>query len=268
MEEKKTENNKISIANICTIIGTICAVIAIIPIINLIFSKDTTELKILTIEKMQLTKIPEIDGLTANYFYQDSLVNNLWTIRAVIINTGSKPIIGKGTKTNLLSDSLLISISDSVKVLSIAINDKNFPISIIKNKDNTANLDFKQWKYLDAVEIVAIVESFGKTTPFIYIDERDIIDAKVIFSDYKPTEANANKKLIDAFGSFNKVSFMLLYFFIAISLIFCISLFYYKSIKKDNEIHKRPFSKKDYIKLIYTGGFFLLGLLIPVLWFF
>ena len=159
---------------------------------------DTVKLEIKTIDKTLLTKIPEIENLTVEYKYQDSLVNNLWRIRYVISNVGSKTVIGKGNNKNLLFDCLPISIYDSVKILSIEIDDKNFPISL-NAKENIVNLDFKQWKKSEFIDIIAIVENLGKTTPFISIDYQDIIGAEIFFSEFNPTEKNVNRKFIEFF---------------------------------------------------------------------
>ena len=159
--------------------------------------KDIVEVEVKTIDKTQLTNVPDTEGLTVKYLYQDSTVNNLWKIRYVISNIGTKTIIAEGTNKNILSENLHIAFNDSVKILSVNIDKANFPISAHNNYRNIITLDFKQWKKTEFIDIVIIVENFNKIDPFIVLDERDIIDSKVIFSEYKPSERNDTKKLID-----------------------------------------------------------------------
>jgi len=146
------------------------------------FSKDIIELDIEAISKTQLTKIANIDGLTVEFLYKDSVVKNLWKIIYYIKNVGSKIIVAKGDSKNILEENLSISFNDSVKVLFADTVGGNFPITtIIDFKNNVINLDFKQWQKSEYTYIVAIVESFGEAEPSIFIDKRDIVDAKITF---------------------------------------------------------------------------------------
>jgi len=159
--------------------------------------EDIVEMEVKTIDKTQLTNVPDTDGLTVRYRYQDSIVNNLWKIRYVISNIGTKTIIAEGINKNILSKNLHIAFNDSVKILSVNIDKANFPISAHNDFENIITLNFKQWKKTEFIDIVVIIENFTKTDPFIFLDERDIIDSKVVFSEYKPNERNDKKKLID-----------------------------------------------------------------------
>lgn len=158
--------------------------------------KDVVKLEVKSIDKVQLTNTHNIEDLTIKYLYQDSIeVNNIWKIRYVISNIGSKTIIAKGNNNNILHECLPIIIKDSVKILSLNI-ESDFPITT-RQENNTILLDFKQWKESEYIDIVALVENKVNVNPFVSIDERDIIDAKINYSEYKPTEINENKKIID-----------------------------------------------------------------------
>lgn len=159
--------------------------------------KEIIEVEVKTIDKTQLTKVPDENGLTVQYLYQDSVINNLWKLRYVISNIGTKTIIAKGDNKNIILDCLPIVFKDSIKILSTSINNANFPISLDEKSTNIINLDFKQWKKSEFMDIIVIVESFSRTEPIISMDERDIIDSKIIFSEYKPSEESVQKKLID-----------------------------------------------------------------------
>lgn len=159
---------------------------------------DKIEIEIKTIDKTQLTKTPDIDALTVEYKYQDSIVKNLWKMRYVILNVGSKTIIGKGDNKNIILENLSISFNDSVKILSVYIGEKNFPVIILDDKiDKNLNLNFKQWKKSEFIDITVIVENLGIHPPVVTIDERDIIDSKIIYSKFNPNELNDKRKKID-----------------------------------------------------------------------
>jgi len=159
--------------------------------------KDVIELEVKTIDKTQLTKTPDENGLTVQYVYQDSIVKNLWKLRYVISNVGTKTIIAKGNNKNTILDHLPIVFKDSIKILSADINKSNFPVHLESLNSNIINMDFKQWKKSEFIDIIIIAENFSQTDPIISMDERDIIDSKIAFSEYKPSEENIQKKLID-----------------------------------------------------------------------
>ena len=227
--------------------------------------KDIIEVEVKTIDKTQLTNVPDTEELTVQYLYQDSIVTNLWKIRYVISNIGTKTIIAKGTNKNILSENLHIAFNDSVKILSLNIDNANFPISAQNNYGDIITLDFKQWKKTEFIDIVVVVEIFNKTDPFIFLDERDIIDSKVVFSEYKPSERNDAKKLIDylpkGFAAFLKWSIVSVICIMDIVAIVAIN----KQLKEDLNINSGKTMKilTFVIWLILTIMFS-----IPLLWIF
>ncbi|MDR2954246.1 MAG: hypothetical protein LBV43_04115 [Prevotella sp.] len=224
------------------------------------FQKDYAQIEVKSLDKTQLTQVPNTEGLSVQYIYQDSIVNNLWKIRYVISNTGNKTIISTGTLKNILLDKLSIHFRDSVKLLSVAINDKNFPVSI-ENEKSCVYLDFKQWKKNEFIDIIAIVENFDSIGPFVFIDERDIIDAKIIFSEYKPDEVKIDAKLIEYLpgGMANILKWIIIF----VIIIFDIALMFaiYKQYKEDPNINKG-------VKIITFFTWLIVALIfsLPILW--
>jgi hypothetical protein len=178
-------------------IGIVVTIVAGIIVAYQFFHKDLIEIEVKTIDKTQLTKTPDIEDLTVEYLYQDSVVENFWKIRCVISNIGSRTIIAKGDSKNIISEWLPIRFNENIKILSIVIDETNFPITIMDITDNTVNLEFKQWKQAEFADIIALVENFGETEPSLFIDERDIIDSKVIFTEFKPIQIKVDRKLIE-----------------------------------------------------------------------
>ncbi len=138
---------------------------------------ERVELEVKRIDATQLTKLPAIDGLKANFHFKDSLVTNLWRVKYMITNIGTKTIIGEGAQRNIIDNELKLYFNDSITILDIQIGNTNFPIELLN-----AKLSFKQWRPKEFIEVVAFVEPTTKANPIMQIDERDIIDGKVFNS--------------------------------------------------------------------------------------
>lgn len=197
------------------------------------FYEEKIKLDVQTIDVTELTALPKIEGLNATFEFQDSVVKNLWKIRIYVSNNGNKNIIGQGDRKDLLSNGLPIYLKDSVSILSILPNDKNFPVSI-KNNNSFITLEFKQWKVGEYIEIIGYVENFKDSEPILFIDERDIIDSEIIFSKFEPIEKTVKAKIIDSLPiglqNFLKWAIILTIIFMDIWAIFAIR----KELKKDD----------------------------------
>jgi len=227
--------------------------------------KDIIELEVKAIDRIQLTKDLNVENLTTKYLYTDSVeVNNLWKIRYIISNVGTKTIIAKGNIKNIIYDNLSISIKDSIRIMAVNIEQTNFPISILKNDNNTVVLDFEQWRAAEYIDISAIIENFGKTEPSMSIYERDIADAVITYSEYRPSEIRANKKLIEylpqGFANFLKWSIVVVIIIMVITSIWAIN----KQLKED--INTSDIMTKILIFIIWLILTVLFSL--PLLWIF
>jgi hypothetical protein len=245
------------------LIGIITIISVIIAVIQY-FSEDIIELEVKAINKTQLTKIANIDGLTVEFLYKDSVVKNLWQIIYLIKNVGSKTIVAKGDSKNILEENLSISFNDSVKVLFADTAYGNFPITIIGFENNVANLDFQQWQKSEYTYIVAIVENFGETEPYIIINRRDIVDAKVTFLE-QPTEIKRKKKLIEYFG--HSILMDILKLEAIILIIIPYAAFAFTEIR---DFRRKPnnTSIRDKINIIFWVSSTIIAAFLPLLWFF
>jgi len=70
-------NNARCIKRIIKLLYSLLIFIATIIGLVLAFSKDIVELEVRAINKTQLTKVANIDGLTVEFLYKDSIVKNL-----------------------------------------------------------------------------------------------------------------------------------------------------------------------------------------------
>ena len=102
-------------------------------------------------------------------------IENLWRICYMLKNTGNQNIVGEGIQSSLVTKGhgLPLYTRNIKQIIQISATDN----SIAELKDNT--LYFKQWLPDECITIEALVESAGEK-PELYIDKRDIINAKVI----------------------------------------------------------------------------------------
>jgi hypothetical protein len=226
------------------------------------FKKDTIVLEVNIIDKIQLTKDLGVENLTTKYTYQGREVNNVWKVRCLILNTGTKTIVGKSNNKDILTDNLFIKTKDSAKILSAKINTTNFPISVSDSTDNTIGLDFKQWRRSKFVDITFIVEIFENTDASIYIDEQDIINSEIIFSEYNP---NANKKLIEYFPN-NTSSFLIMKIMTVFLLILLNTVFWGLAIRESLKGNSKKILK--IAEIILNVLCFIFMTLLPLLWIF
>ena len=255
--------NKTSVMKIIGLFSTV--VVGVVTLVGGYYQfvhRDIVQVEVRTIDKMRLDT-HNVENLTIKYLYQDSIeVNNVWTMRYVISNVGSKTIIAKGSNSNILPEYLPITIENSIQVLSFEVA-SNFPVTT-RQENNKILLDFRQWRRNEYIDIVALIQSKNDTEPFMSIDDRDIIDAEIIFSEYRPAEFNANRKLIDHLPRWLAVSLkwviVVIIFFVAVMLIWTA----YKQLKADILEKSKLESIAGFVMVLFVA----LMLCVPLLWMF
>ena len=158
--------------------------------------KEKMQIEVQSLDKTQLTQISEIKGLTAKFYFNDSIpVKNLWKVRYLIKNVGNIIIIGQGANSSLLNEGVPLKFANNCNVLDMNISHETNAAKLINGI-----LHFKQWKSSEYTEITAFVEC-ANGEPDLTIDSRDIIAADVLYTDYRQFQEDPNKKLIDYFPS-------------------------------------------------------------------
>ena len=188
-------------------------------------------------------------------------ITSLWKIRFYVSNKGNKTIIGQGDRKDLLTNGLPLYLRDSILILSIQTNDKNFPVEI-KNQKNYLTLEFKQWNPGEYLEVIGYIENFKKTEPKIFIDDRDIIKSEIVFTKYEPVEKKLKAKLIDNLpkGLQNFIKWLIIITIIIMDIwsIFAIR----KELKKDEMQNSRAVSIMAFIIWLIATVIFTT----PLLW--
>lgn len=165
---------------------TIVAGIATIWSLYLQWNDKAPVIDIKTISLEGLTETPNIDGLKASYFFNDSTVQNLWRGTYIIENIGNDIIVGSGNNKNIITDSLKILINEGYRIISAEIRNNSFPISF-SIQNNVIPIDFLQWRQGEYFEIMMYLEGIQSDTiaPRLEINEREILNGKVTYSTLK-----------------------------------------------------------------------------------
>jgi len=223
--------------------------------------EDKIIIEVKTIDAVELTSLPKIDGLRATFEFNDTTVTNLWKIRFYISNKGNKTIIGQGDRKDLLSDGLPLYLRDSISILSIMTNDKNFPVEI-RNQKNYLTLNFKQWKAGEYLEVIGYIENFKKAEPIIFIDDRDIIESQIVFTKYEPVEKELKAKLIDNLpkGVQNFIKWLIILTIIVLDILSIFTI--RKELKKDEMQNSRAVAIMAFILWMIVTVLFTT----PLLW--
>jgi hypothetical protein len=234
-------------------------VIAIVVTIGISWYLNKEKSTILNIEKVSeilLTKPLNVEGLTANYMYYDSIeVKNLWQTVFVIRNVGEKTIYGSGFSESSISGSHIpLDVENCEKVLSAIITNENNSSFMLK----PLQLVIKQWKTKEYVEITMLTE--GVESPNLIINDREIKDSKITYSIYSAEKINEKQKWIDYFPkglvSTLKWIIVVVMVFLFIAAIFAIP----------NQV--KTASKGQKILTLALWLFFMIILLCPILWMF
>lgn len=154
---------------ICAIIGTL------VTFLLAHILRRKTKVTVCCTENTLLTQKPNVPGLTVFVKYEDTTpIENLWRICYILKNTGNQNIVGEGPQSSLVTKGLGLPLymKNIKQVIQISATNNN--IAELKDK----HLYFRQWLPDECIIIEALVESTGEK-PELYIDERDIINAKV-----------------------------------------------------------------------------------------
>lgn len=172
------------------------SIIAIIVTILVTWFFNREKITALNIEQVNATMLsrnPDIDGLTVQYLYHDTIqVKNLWKTIFTIKNVGDQSLYGKGfSDTNVRDGIIPLMVGNSKRVLSIKLTSNNCGCQLLNNN----SLIVTQWKPNEYAEVEILTE--GEKSPTLRIEPRNIKDASISYSQYTPATISATPKLID-----------------------------------------------------------------------
>lgn len=180
-----------------TIAGTIIGFLSLLfaGISFYLNREKETSLEVKRVSDIELTKPLKVQGLSSTYIYNDTIpVEHLWQSSFVITNIGEQTLYGKGFPSrNIKEDVLKLHFSNTSGILVIELMDTNTDISLLHD----SLLLFSQWKPHEYAEIKIL--SDGPLPPDIMINEYDIQNGTIIYTEYSPKEKIANQRFVDIF---------------------------------------------------------------------
>lgn len=238
--------------------GVIIGVLAILVSIIIAWWINHEKPTSLNIEKLNttlLTQQPNVNGLTVNYVYHDSIaVRNLWQTTFVIKNTGETTIYGEGfNEQNIRTGSIPLTMHECDKILSFNISSSNNSAILERN-----SLKVHQWRPGEFVELVLISE--GEKSPILQISDRDIKDSSITYSTYSPEENKKDYKLVDKIPKWMKDALKWSYTIIMSILILGLLFSLPEKMKEEN--------KQGKIITITVWGIMVAFFIVPILWMF
>ena len=179
-------------------VGSLASIAALLLFVYYQYIYETNSvIEIKIINKEELTKIPTDNNLKVKYSLNGLLVTNLVKIRFSIKNIGNKTIIGKHG-IGLITEPLPLKLDGNTKIYGIKVNTNNFPVKLVKVDSISYGLSFKQWRVGEFIEVSAYLgnDDYAKINPF-FIEERDIIDGNIVFTEFNNDELTLEPRFID-----------------------------------------------------------------------
>lgn len=149
-------------------------------------------------KKEQLTVLPQIPFLKAEFSLRDRPVKDLWRVDLKFVNTGSATLIGDGTRKNIFSDHIPIYIGAGFDLIDLVSEDKGFGAVIQKGIGNSLNLRFLQWRNGESMTATLYLERTNGTVSTgtnLFSAPRAIIDGDLEFID--ASNEVGSKPLVD-----------------------------------------------------------------------
>ena len=241
-----------------TIAGVLIGFLSLVGVGITIFVNrhKSTILEVKTINTLELTRPLNVAHISSTYLYDDSIpVEHLWQSSYVISNIGETTLYGTGFEAkNIKGDALAFRLANCEKILSIEILDNNADVSLENN-----SFCLSQWRPNEYIELQIL--SDGNQAPALLINERDIQEGKVIYSQYSPEEKPVVKRLVDYLPkSVYKAIWWVVIIFELVLLIFLIITGVQQYSKKDDGFDK--------ITTAVVWIVFLILMFAPMLWMF
>ncbi|PQJ55518.1 hypothetical protein BTO01_22855 [Vibrio jasicida] len=140
-------------------------------------------MSILSSEKV--TDIEMVPGVKANFTYQGRDVLGLWKIKVRLVNSSGRNLIGVGTKSDLLYDSIPIVLNEEFKIIDINKDVDNVGIIPKLQSDNNFAITFEQWGETESATLTMYLEQLTEqnNTPTLEAKSKSLINGSVVIVD-------------------------------------------------------------------------------------
>ncbi|HDO1312673.1 hypothetical protein ACE1B4_07240 [Aeromonas veronii] len=170
----------IFIAALGTLAALISAWFQVVP------GRPELEAKVTHVEEFSAK--PKIEGLTGEFTYKGSKIENLITLRVKITNTGNKTIIGKGEQKNIIGETLSIDSQDYISIVDVTLLSNDINANILKD-ESSISFSFNQWRPNESIDIFVYINANKSTSSNLLVTKnREIIDG-----DFRVVDASTGK---------------------------------------------------------------------------
>ncbi|ENT6848179.1 hypothetical protein ACFD7L_004285 [Vibrio vulnificus] len=157
------------------------------------------EVTVSLLSEDKVTDLANIKGLVATYSFNGEAIQDLWKIQVRFQNTGDKTIIGSGSKSDLIKDSLDFSFPKGFRVIDLNELDDSVRAQVKPSDDHSFNIRFEQWRSEEHIDIELFLEQMDHSlkSPKISLASRSLIDGNFILSMDNPLAVVKRKSLLN-----------------------------------------------------------------------
>jgi hypothetical protein len=233
------DNSNSSFKNNLGLIVGIIATIATLMGLYLQFKQDRIEIDIKTLSQDNLSEFTQVSNLNFNLSFNEKPITNLWRASFFVENVGNKTVIGSGSKTDLITNSLSIKTAKNFQFLDLVIDEKDLPLNLVRIDSVNYRINFLQWKPRESIKITAFFEKIDtlNSLPSILFDEREIINSSINYSQLSSSN-NPDKRLIDYLPLFLQSPIKIIGFLGITFLIFLSVTYLYVELKAISDFNK------------------------------
>ncbi len=166
-------------------IGPVIALIAgLLTIVNVYWGSPFYKSKKITVDNHSERIFSLGDMRDSLYvYYRGSNGYNIWKSNVKIENTGKQPILGVGTNSVLLHDTIEINVNKQFEIISIKTIQNDLE-AILDQNSNTINISFKKWKPKELLKFELLLSSKDdKISPMITGNDREILGAEIKYNN-------------------------------------------------------------------------------------
>lgn len=168
------------------ILMLVMAIVAVLTFGLQFVTANNPELSVYVVSNDELSKPSDDPRLSAIYKYDGEIVQRLWRLDLRLVNTGSVTLIGRGTKSNILDQSVRFSVPKSGKILDLVTGEDSRNIVVNQSGDQQFALSFGQWRPDEDIRIkiyLTSLETYDGEDMFPMPIGRSLIDGEVNIID-------------------------------------------------------------------------------------
>ena len=128
-------------------IGLIVALVASVATLASVWlqvRKASPHVDVILQSAQNLTNLPQIPQLKAEFKFDQRSVSDLWQVRVSLLNSGRKTLIGEGPQKNIVKDAIIIAVNSGFDLLQLQTDSADFPNEVEKADGSHFSVSFLQ----------------------------------------------------------------------------------------------------------------------------